>query len=284
MDSKSPRIAAALAAAVLAMAPTRPAAAPEDPAASWREWRARREERLRAPEGWLALVGLHWLAEGDNRVPGLPGLFVLRGGEVTLEAAKGDGYQLDGVTVAQRALLSDAAPRPDRLRVGTRTVQVIVRAGAVALRVWDRTSPSLRTFHGLSAFPYDPRLRVEARWEAYPQPREVEQPSAAGPPQRAMAPGRAHFTLDGQEWSLEPTEDDDALLFVFKDATAPKETYGAGRFLVAELPRDGKVLLDFNRAFNPPCAFTPYATCPLPERQNVLPVRIAAGERKYGDH
>ncbi len=115
-------------------------------------------------------------------------------------------------------------------------------------------------------------------------PREVEQPTAAGPVQRALAPGRAHFALDGQEWALEPTRDGEALLFVFKDATAPRETYGAGRFLVAAPPRDGKVTLDFNRAFNPPCAFTPYATCPLPERQNVLPVRIAAGERKYQAH
>lgn len=284
MHAPTPRRLAALAAVLIAMAPTPPAAAPADPAAAWKEWRALREARLHDPEGWLALAGLHWLSEGDNRVEGLPGTFRLRGGDVTLQAAPADGWELAGAPVTERALVTDDAPEPDRLRLGSRTVMAIVRAGAVGLRVWDRESPVLRSFRGIDAFPYDPRYRVQARWEAYPAPREVEQPTAAGPAQRALAPGRAHFTLDGREWALEPTQDGEALLFVFKDATAPRETYGAGRFLVAELPRDGKLVLDFNRAFNPPCAFTPYATCPLPERQNVLPVRIAAGERKYDHH
>jgi uncharacterized protein len=283
MHATSPRLLAALTAALLAMAPDLPAASPSDPAA-WKEWRALREARLRDPEGWLTLAGLHWLAEGENRVEGLPGTFVLHGSDVTLQAAPADGWELAGAPVTERVLVSDAAPQPDRLRVGGRTVMAIVRSGEVALRVWDRESEALRTFRGLDAFPYDRKLRIEARWEAYPQPREVEQPSAAGPAQRALSPGKAHFALDGKEWTLEPTQDGEALLFVFKDATAPRETYGAGRFLVTELPRDGKVILDFNRAFNPPCAFTPFATCPLPERQNVLPVRIAAGERKVGHH
>lgn len=264
-----------------------PAAASADPAAdlaAWKEWRARREARLRDPEGWLALVGLHWLSEGEDRVEGLPGVFVVRGGRVTLRAAPADGYTLEGAPVAERTLASDAAERPDRLRLGARVVQVIERGGAIALRVWDTQSPALRAFRGIETFPFDARWRIEARWEAYPKPRQVVQPSASGPAQQAMAPGRAHFTVGGREVSLEPTQDGDELMFVFKDATAPKETYGAGRFLVAAPPAAGKVVLDFNRAYNPPCAFTPYATCPLPERQNVLPVRIEAGEKKVGDH
>jgi uncharacterized protein len=283
MHATTPRLLAALAAALVAMATT-PAASPPDPATAWKEWRALRESRLHDPEGWLALAGLHWLSEGGNRVEGLPGRFLLHGGEVTLQAAPADGWELAGAPVTERRLVTDAAPEPDRLRLGSRTVMAIVRAGAVGLRVWDRESEVLRSFRGLDAFPYDGRYRVEARWEAYPVPREVELPTAAGPAQRALAPGRAHFTLEGKEWSLEPTLDGEALLFVFKDATAPRETYGAGRFLVAQPPRDGKVVLDFNRAYNPPCAFTPYATCPLPERQNVLPIRIAAGERNYQHH
>jgi uncharacterized protein (DUF1684 family) len=273
--------AAALALAILAM---NQASSTEDPAAAWRAWRERREARLRDPEGWLALAGLHWLTEGENRLDGLPGTFVLRGGRVTLRAGPGDGYSLEGAPVTERTVASDATPKPDRLHLSTRVVQVIERGGAVAVRVWDAASPALRSFHGIETFPYDPRLRIEARWEPYPSPREVEQPSAAGPPQKALAPGKARFTVGGKELSLEPVLEDDSLLFVFKDATAPAETYGAGRFLTTALPAGGKVVLDFNRAYNPPCAFTPYATCPLPDRQNVLPVRIEAGEKKYGSH
>jgi uncharacterized protein len=111
----------------------------------------------------------------------------------------------------------------------------------------------------------------------------VQVPSVVGIPTTEKAPGRAHFTVDGKEVSLEPTlEDDGSLFVVFKDKTAPGETYGAGRFLAAAAPRDGVVVLDFNRAYNPPCAFSPHATCPLPLPQNVLPVRIPAGEKKYG--
>jgi len=269
---------------LLAMPATSSPAPTADGLDAWKRWRASREARLRDPEGWLALAGLHWLSPGENRVEGLPGAFVLRGGRVALRAAPGDGWTLDGTPVTERVLASDAAERPDRLRLGERVVQVIERGGELALRVWDASSPALRSFHGIEAFPYDPGWRIEARWEAYPSPREVEQPSAAGPPQKALAPGRAHFALGGRAFTLEPIDEGGELLFVFKDATAPRETYGAGRFLVASAPEGGQVVLDFNRAYNPPCAFTPYATCPLPESQNVLPVRIEAGEKKYREH
>jgi len=269
--------------ALLAMA-ERPSIDPAADVAAWRQWRHRREARLLDPEGWLALAGLHWLSEGENRIEGLPGSFELRAGRVTLRASPGDGYLLDGVPVAERTLATDATERPDRLHLGARAIQVIARGNALAIRIWDADSPARRDFRGLDVFPYDARWRIEARWEAYERPREVTQPSAIGPPQRALSPGRAHFEVEGRELTLEPTLEDDALMFVFKDATAPAETYGAGRFLVARLPSAGKVVLDFNRAYNPPCAFTPYATCPLPDRQNVLPVRIPAGEKTYGDH
>jgi len=284
MSPKSTARFAPLVLILLAM-PATPSSAPDaDGLAAWKEWRARRAARLQDPEGWLALAGLHWLSEGENRVEGLPGAFELRGGRVTLRAAAGDGWTLEGAPVTERVLTSDAAEKPDRLRLGARVVQVIERGGELALRVWDAGSPALRAFHGVDTFPYDRRWRIQARWEAYPSPREVEQPSAAGPPQKALAPGRAHFTVGGRALTLEPVDEDGELLFVFKDATAPRETYGAGRFLLAKAPEGGEVVLDFNRAYNPPCAFTPYATCPLPESHNVLPVRIEAGERKYGEH
>jgi uncharacterized protein (DUF1684 family) len=259
--------------------------APADPAfaAEWKAWHERRLASLRKPQGWLALTGLHWLEPGANVVPGLPGTFTVEGRVGTLSAKASDGWTLAGAPVTVRSLASDAATTPDRLQVGSRTAVVIERSGRLALRVWDAESPLRAGFKGIDTFPPDPRWRVTARWEAYAAPRRVEVPSVTGDVTVEQAPGRAVFTVDGKEYALEPTQDGDGLFFVFKDRTAPRETYGAGRFLTAEAPKDGRVVLDFNRAYNPPCVFTPFATCPLPTPQNVLPVRIEAGEKQWGE-
>jgi uncharacterized protein len=251
-------------------------------AAEWKAWHDARVERLRQPVGWLSLSGLHWLAPGPNRVEGLPGTFTLAGGVVTLDAAASDGWTADGAEVTSRQLASDAGGKRDRIANGARTVQLIDRAGKLALRVWDASNPACAAFAGIDTYPLAQRWRIEARWEPYAAPREVMVPSIVGLPTRELAPGRAHFTIDGQEHTLEPVLEDGELFFVFKDKTAPAETYGGGRFLMAAQPVDGKVVLDFNRAFNPPCVFTPYATCPLPLPQNVLPVRVEAGEKTWG--
>ncbi len=255
-------------------------------AAEWSAWHARRIERLRAPDGWLALVALDWLGPRENRLPGLPGTFTVEGGKVRLTAAERDGYVLRGKPVTSAVLATDASPGgPDKLALGTRTVTVIDRGGKLAVRVWDAESPVRKAFAGIDAFPPDPRWRIEARWEPYATPRRIEVPSVVGIPSLETAPGRAHFEIDGRPLALEPTlEEDGSLFFVFRDRTAGKDTYGAGRFLGAPAPKDGRVVLDFNRATNPPCAFTKYATCPLPRPENVLPVRIDAGEKRWGEH
>ena len=251
-------------------------------AAEWRGWHDARMARLAAPDGWLALAGLHWLADGENRIPGLPGVFVREHGGVTLRASPADGWTEGGRPVGQRALTTDRGAQPDVLANGARTATVIDRGGRLALRVWDAESPTRKAFRGVDTFPPNPAWRIEATWEAYPAPRKVEVPSVVGIPTEETAPGRAHFMVGGNVLALEPTVDPDgSLFFVFRDATARRETYGAGRFLSAAPPRDGKVVLDFNRAVNPPCAFTPYATCPLPLPENVLPVRIEAGEKRW---
>jgi uncharacterized protein (DUF1684 family) len=270
-----------LLASALLLAAVPPGPSPEAFEAEWRVWHAERLARLQRPQGWLALSGLHWLKEGENRIPGLPGSFTVAGGAVTLTAGAGDGWTLAGAPVTRRALRSDRAEEPDRIQVGSRAAQVIDRGGKLALRTWDAERPERKGFTGIDAFPVDARWRVVARWEPYATPRQVEVPSVVGIPSRELAPGRAWFTVEGREVSLEPTADGDELFFVFKDRTAPKETYGAGRFLSAAAPKDGVVVLDFNRATNPPCVFSPYATCPLPLPQNVLPVRIAAGEKVW---
>ncbi len=278
------RLASLLAVASLAVAVAVAAAPAEDFAAEWKSWQARRLTTLKKPYGWLALTGLHWLKPGSNRIPGLPGVFEVKDGEVTLVADHEDGWGLGGKSVTRRRLASDASETPDRILNGSRAVMVISRSGRVALRVWDSESPVRKGFKGIDTYPPDPRWRIAARWEAYPHPKPVEVPSAVGTTSHELAPGRAWFMVDGKEYALEPTQDGDSLFFVFKDRTAPKETYGAGRFLDAAAPRNGTVILDFNRAYNPPCAFTAFATCPLPLPENVLPVRIEAGEKAWGQH
>lgn len=266
-----------------------PRPAPPDPAfaAEWQRWHEGRVARLKVEDGWLALSGLHWLEPGENRVPGLPGLFRVEGGAVTLEAAPADGWLFAGQPVTRRRLQSDASGAPDKLKLPPgRTAAVIERGGRLALRTWDANSPARTGFQGIPAFPADPRWRVVARWEAYPAPKQVLTPNVLGAPTLEAVPGRAVFTLEGKELSLEPTQErpGDPLFFVFKDATAKDATYGAGRFLYAEPPEDGRVTLDFNRTYNPPCAFTPHATCPLPRAENVLAVRVEAGEMRAGGH
>ena len=166
---------------------------------------------------------------------------------------------------------------------------VIRREEEFALRVRNPNSPVRTGFTGLQYFPLDPRYRVEARLERYPTPKSVEVAAAQGPRQRLLAPGVAHFSLHGQSLTLQPlisSADNPTYFFVFHDATSGRETYGAGRFLDAAAPLPGSetLVLDFNRAYTPPCAFTPYATCPLPPPENVLPVPVRAGEKGYGDH
>jgi hypothetical protein len=182
-------------------------------------------------------------------------------------------------------LASDAEAVPDLLSLGSgRFLQLIVRGDRRALRTWDAAAPARRDFPGIETFPFDPAWIVEARWEPFHPPRRVVVQDVVGIESEKEVPGRAVFAKGGRELALEPTADGAGLAFVFRDATAGVETYGAGRFLSAAGPRDGKLILDFNRAFNPPCAFTPFATCPLPRPENVLPVPVTAGERFGGDH
>lgn len=253
--------------------------------AQWEAWKAERLARLTAERGWLAVTGLHWLEPGPNQVPGLPGTFTLRDGRVELQAGPGDGWTIGGREVERRELVSDAAGPPDLLALGPdRRVAVLARGSRYALRTWDASSPLRRSFRGIETFPFDPAWRIRARWEAWPSPRAVEVEDVTGAIATRIVPGRAIFAAQGRELSLQPTADEGRLFFVFRDATAGVETYGSGRFLSADAPADGTVVLDFNRAVNPPCAFTPFATCPLPRPENVLPIRVTAGERFAGDH
>ena len=168
------------------------------------------------------------------------------------------------------------------LELGRLSLHVIERGGRLGIRLKDRESPLRKAFTGLSWFPIDERYRVVARFVPYDPPKALKVPNVLGNVTPMPSPGRAEFTIDGKAVQLDGVlEEPDAteLFFIFRDQTSGHETYGAGRFLYADLPKDGKLVLDFNKAYNPPCAFTPYATCPLPPPQNRLPVRIEAGRR-----
>lgn len=285
---------------ILLFAPALLAQAPADFAAAHAAWRAERHRALSAPEGWFSLVGLHFLQEGENAagsdpalpvtLPGAPpwvGTFRLAQDRVTFRAEPGIGVTLKGAPVSEAILRNDAEGAPDVLALGTLRFHVIRRGDRFAVRVKDTASPALKAFKGVAAFPPDPSYRVEATFEAYPAPKPVAIPTVLGTTESMPAPGLVRFKLKGRTCTLQPVQEggpDSKLFFIFEDATAGKETYPAGRFLYADPPKDGKVVLDFNRALNPPCAFSDFATCPLPPKQNRLKVRIPAGEKAYGAH
>ncbi len=266
-----------------------------------REYRRGREERLAAPDGWLSLIGLFWLEEGPNRfgseaglpialpdgaAPPVAGNLTLEGEEVRLQVGPGVVITIDGEPVSQRVLRDDSEGPPDALELGRLRMYVIRRGSRVALRVKDPEAPTRKQFAGLDYFAIDPAYRVRAVFEAYAEPRQVEIPTVNGTASEMLVPGTLEFTLEGQSLTLEPliSEPDQTELFlIFRDETSGTETYGAGRYLYADL-EDGYAFVDFNKAYNPPCAFTPYATCPLPPRSNRLAVAIRAGEKRYGEH
>jgi uncharacterized protein (DUF1684 family) len=270
-------------------------------------WRAEHAKQLQQPNGWLTLIGLEWLKPGDNSfgaaktnaiivhapVSATLGVVKLDGSTVQLLPAKGGyptGLMVDGKTPANpQALTSDSPGTPSRITSGSVSITVIHRGDRYALRIKDSRSPARLQFHGLKWFPPNEAYRVQAKWTPYNPPHQVPVPTILGTEVMSEVPGVAEFTLDGKSYKLEPIleqPDDKDLFFIFRDATAKTETYGAGRFLYTPLPdhglaQPGEVTLDFNRAENPPCAYTPYATCPLPLPQNRLQVAIPAGQMRY---
>jgi uncharacterized protein len=294
-------LAPALLGAVLLATPTAPP--PADTAAvvqSTAAWHAQRERRLASEDGWLTLVALLWLKEGDNvagsastatilfpaKAPARLGTFHRAGRAVTFQPEPGVVVTREGQPFAGGPLKSDANGEPDVLEAGGLRFFLIERGERVGLRVKDPDAPKRRDFHGIPSYPADPRWRIDARWELAPPGNFIPVPNVLGAVDNMAAPGTAVFSVDGKEFRLTAVleEGESNLFFVFADATNRTETYGAGRFLYAEPPQAGRVVLDFNRAYNPPCAFSPYATCPLPPKQNRLSVPIPAGEKRIGDH
>lgn len=250
-------------------------------------------------DSWLTLAGLYWLEEGEStfgsaddndvifpeKAPAHLGTFVRDGKEVRVRAEPGAGLVHDGKPVTEISLAADAAGEPVVLSVGSLDFFAIERPGMVGIRLKDREHPNLANFEGVEAFPTDPSWRIEARFEPYDPPKDVRIPNVLGTEFEDVSPGALVFERDGQTWRLDPVGDPEQGLFlVFGDATNGEETYGGGRFLSIPPPEGGTAIVDFNRATNPPCVYTPYATCPLPPRQNKLRgLRVEAGEKMWGD-
>ena len=262
-------------------------------------WRARRIARLIGPEGWLALVGLFWLEDGDNPVgsdpscrvilpadkaPGRVGTIEVSNAGVRFEAAPRSGVTHLGAPVTTRDLLDDSEGDPTVLELGSLRFNLISRFDRLAVRVRDTERPGRQTLRGIDSYPIDPSWRFEARFEPHQPTRISRVPTVLGIDEVYATPGALAFVVGGEthrlEAFLEAGETD--LFIVFGDLTNVAETYGGGRYLYTAPPDDrGIVVLDFNKAYNPPCVFTPYATCALPLPANRLPLRVEAGEKRY---
>jgi uncharacterized protein (DUF1684 family) len=270
-----------------------------DPAAYQAEveaWHGRRLENLKKEGGWLSLVGLYWLKEGKNTFGSAPdndlvfpakaaphlGLLLRTGDTVTLKASPTAGISTEETIATELELAADTTGEPTILNVDTFSFYVVQREDRVGIRLKDKESPVRLGFEGIERFPVDPAYRIVARWEPYDPPHTVQTPNVLGQLSEEECPGAAVFEWQGQEIRLEPTRDGENLFLVFGDQTNGHETYGGGRFLEVAAPVDGFVVLDFNKAVDPPCVFTPYATCPLPRPENKIAVRLAAGEKMWG--
>ncbi len=259
------------------------------------KWRAQRESRLRADDGWLTLVGLFWLRPGENpagsapdsriRLPeGAPahvGTFILEGDKVLFRASPGVSVRSAGRPVTTLEMRPDVPGPASVISAGDLSMLVIRRGHRLGIRVRDKNSKFRKDFRGCKWFAVDEAYRIEAKFIPYDPPKRVPILNILGDTEHHLSPGYVEFRIAGRDCRLEPVLDNGRLWFIFRDQTSGKETYGAGRFLYADLPRNGKVILDFNKAYNPPCAFNPYTTCPLPPKQNRLSVPIRAGEKAY---
>jgi len=264
----------------------------------YEKWKADLEQDRR--ENWLTLAGLFWLKPGENSFGSAPdnavvfpeqsapahaGVLSLAGRDVKVKFAPGVKAMLAGAASADGTLLPDITGHPTAVEMGRLHFEVIQRGERTGIRLWDLERAEAKSYRGATFFPLNPADRVIATWVPYDKPKTVRVPNVLGDVSEAQAPGEVRSTIDGKAISLVAVsgQPDKGFFLIFSDPTRKTETYPAGRFLETGPVKDGKVVLDFNYAYNPPCALTPYATCPLPPEQNKLLVAVPAGE-KYDRH
>jgi uncharacterized protein (DUF1684 family) len=256
------------------------------------KWKAEQIDDLK--KNWVSLAGLYWLKPGANtfgsdqsnaivfpKGPAHSGEFDLEGKDVTIKLLPEAKATLAGKPLAAAKLDSDVSGHASRVEMGSLQFHVIVRGDRIGIRLKDTDSPAVRNFHGLIFYPLDMNYRVTATWVPSDGKKTVDVPTVLGDVSPTPVSGTAVFKINGQELRLTDLRGDPSkgLFIVFNDLTAKSDTYPGGRFLQTDPVADGKVVLDFNRAYNPPCAVTPYATCPLAPKENRLTVAIPAGEK-----
>lgn len=256
------------------------------------DYRAARERSIAGPDGWSTVVGLAWLKEGLNRIGSdqdsevvLPASVPARLGTIVLKGKQAEFRPAPGVKIPAQGLKEDTTI----LTVGTVKFFLIERDGKFGIRVKDSDASTRKEFTHLSWFPVEPSWRIGAKFIPWDKPRTIKFDTVIdGVKEDDPSPGYVAFTKDGRDYKLDAVVDDGELFLIFRDQTSGKTTYPAARFLYAELPKNLKapatVALDFNKAINPPCVFTPYATCPLPPPQNRLTLAVTAGELMYSGH
>jgi uncharacterized protein len=265
-----------------------------------REWQQKRNAYQVSETGWVNLAGLFWLKEGINTFGSGPdndlifpegkiaeqaGYLLLDQKVITLEGAPGIEFRIDGHSTSSGVISRPGTSRTE-VEHGSLRWFVIRRGDQYGIRLRDLESPKLQEFTGIECFPIDAAWRKVGRVEWADSLRTIEITNVLGQtgPQRSI--GTLVFSHEGKEYRLDALDEGgDEFFIIFGDDTNARETYGAGRYMYVPLPvNDTEVVIDFNKAYNPPCAFTEFATCPLPPKQNVLPFAIPAGEKNYGTH
>ena len=264
------------------------------------QWHQQRIERLKGENGWLTLVGLYWLKEGENtfgsdksndivfseNAPKKIGIITLKDSVITLKANDVINVTNDGNPVKEIILQNDLTDNPTIIDLGSLRWYIIKRENKIGIRLRNTESDLRKEFEGIERFPVNDDWELEAKFEIFDPPKTISLPTQLGTVVEEKSPGAAVFNFNGKEYKLDAIDTGKRLWFIFADETNGKETYGAGRYLYMDKPDSlGNMTIDFNYAYNPPCVFTKYATCSFAPKQNHLRLRITAGEKMWGgDH
>lgn len=261
-------------------------------------WHKKRIENLKKENGWLNLVGLFWLKDGENsfgsaesndivfpkgKCPDVLGKFILKDSVVTIIANDEIKILCDKQSITKKELTIDSQGEPSVLEYGSLRWFVIKRGNKYGIRLRDLETDLVKNFGGVKTFPINSDWKLEALFKYYKPAKTIAVPNVLGAIEEEKSPGALYFNKDNIEYKLDVLDGGDSYFIVFADETSGDETYGGGRFVsVPKADSTGKTYIDFNKAYNPPCAFTKYATCPMPPKQNYLKIKIYAGEKNYG--
>jgi len=265
-----------------------------------KQWDQHRLERLKADDGWLNLVGRTWLKHGQNKfgsakdndviiesekVPEYMGVFLFEDSSVTMKANNGVDILLNGNPVKEMKMIGDESKDMTVFQYGPIKWNLIIRDTLYGIRFRDLESEFVKTFKGIERFPVNEDWRIKAKYEAYNPPKKIYVPNVLGQIDEEPSPGAVVFTKNNQTYRLDAIDAGSRLWFIFADGTSGEETYGGGRFLYTDkADSNGIVIVDFNKAYDPPCVLTKFATCPMPPKENFLSLRITAGEKMYGEN